>query len=168
MHRLLLPVILVLSVQLSMGEDTAGSRLRRQLDSIPMNQKVRLSENQWRKILSPAQFQVLRLAQTEPAYRNQYWNNHQTGIYLCAACGSPLFSSETKFDSRTGWPSFYAPLTMEKITTIIDTSHGMVREEVRCARCGSHLGHLFNDSRTPTNDRYCINSAALKLKTVSK
>ena len=168
MHRLLLPVILVLSVQLSMGEDTAGSRLRRQLDSIPMNQKVRLSENQWRKILSPAQFQVLRLAQTEPAYRNQYWNNHQKGIYLCAACGSQLFSSETKFDSRTGWPSFYAPLAMEKITTIIDTTHGMVREEVRCARCGSHLGHLFNDSHTPTNDRYCINSAALKLKTVSK
>jgi peptide-methionine (R)-S-oxide reductase len=164
MHRLFLALILFLSVRLSLAGDPEGARIRRQLQSIRMNQKVLFSENQWRKILTPPQFQVLRQAKTEPPYRNQYWDNRQKGIYLCAACGSELFSSDTKFESRTGWPSFYAPLAMDKITTTTDTSHEMIREEVRCARCGSHLGHLFNDDRTPTNDRYCLNSIALKFK----
>ncbi len=168
MRRLLLLIILTLSVRLSVAEDTGAARIRRQLDSTPMNQKVRLSENEWRLLLTTAQFQVLRQAKTERPYRNQYWNNHQEGIYLCAACGNQLFSSNTKFKSGTGWPSFYAPLAMNKIVAVTDTSNGMIREEIRCARCGSHLGHLFNDNGTPTNDRYCLNSVALKFETTQK
>jgi peptide-methionine (R)-S-oxide reductase len=127
-----------------------------------MTEKVTLTNDQWRKILTPAQFHVLREAGTEPPYKNEYWNNHQKGIYLCAACGNELFSSDTKFESRTGWPSFYAPLAPDKITVTTDTNLGMTREEVRCARCGSHLGHVFNDGPAPTHLRYCLNSASLK------
>ncbi len=114
------------------------------------------------------QFQVLREAKTEAPYKNAYWNSHEKGVYLCAACANQLFSSDTKFDSHTGWPSFYAPLASDKVTTTMDMSHGMAREEVKCARCGSHLGHLFNDGPPPTHLRYCLNSAALKLKTTKE
>ena len=162
MQRLIFPLLCMLAVRLSMADNAEAARIRRQIASTPLAQKVALSNDQWRKILTSPQFHVLREAGTERPYKNEYWNNHEKGIYLCAACGNGLFSADTKFNSRTGWPSFYAPLAGDRITLATDTSFGMTRDEVRCARCGSHLGHLFNDGPPPTRLRYCLNSVALK------
>jgi peptide-methionine (R)-S-oxide reductase len=163
MQRQTLFLLCILSLRVSLAQDAAATRIRRQIESTPMTHKVTLSDDQWRKVLTSGQFQILRQAKTEPPYKNQYWNNHEKGIYLCGACGNELFASDTKFESRTGWPSFYAPLAKDKIIEKIDTSAGMTRDEVRCARCGSHLGHVFNDGPAPTHLRYCLNSLALKL-----
>jgi len=161
-------LLYILPVHLSMAEDAGAARIRRQIESTPMTQKLTFSDDQWRKILTPGQFQVLREAKTEASYKNAYWNNHDKGIYLCGACGNQLFGSDTKFESHTGWPSFYAPLAKDKITEATDTSNGMTRDEVRCARCGSHLGHVFNDGPAPTYLRYCLNSIALKFVKTTK
>jgi len=162
MHRLILPLLCMLAVRVSMAQDPEAARIDPAPNRFEAAQKVALSNDQWRKILTPAQFHVLREAGTERPYKNEYWNNHEKGIYLCAACANELFSSDTKLNSRTGWPSFYAPLAGDRTTLTTDTSFGMTRDEVRCARRGSHLGHLFNDGPPPTHLRYCLNSIALK------
>jgi peptide-methionine (R)-S-oxide reductase len=125
--------------------------------------KIRKSDEEWRRSLTPEQYRILRQRGTERPFTGQYAETATPGVYLCAACGLELFSSETKFDAGCGWPSFYDPLLKEHVEEIEDSSHGMVRTEVACARCGGHLGHVFPDGPQPTGLRYCINSASLRL-----
>lgn len=123
-----------------------------------------LPEAEWRGRLSPDQYRCLREKGTERAFTGRYWDCHEPGTYGCAGCGQPLFDAAAKYDSGSGWPSFYEPLAADRVATEEDRSHGMVRTEVLCARCGGHLGHLFPDGPRPTGLRYCINSACLELK----
>ena len=125
-------------------------------------EKLVRSDEEWRKILTPVQYEILRNHGTERAFTGPYVNDHDPGRYLCAACGEALFEADTKYDSGSGWPSFYQPVSSASVETKTDGTLGMQRTEVRCARCGSHLGHVFNDGPAPTGMRYCINGGALK------
>jgi peptide-methionine (R)-S-oxide reductase len=126
--------------------------------------EIRKSEEEWREELTPEQYEVCRLKGTERAFTGAYWDCKDEGVYRCAACGEALFDSKTKFDSGTGWPSFTAPVEKGKVNEHLDRSHGMVRTEVACRRCGSHLGHVFPDGPGPEGLRYCINSVSLDLE----
>lgn len=127
-----------------------------------MNKKVIKTEREWKEILSPAEYYVMRKKNTEPPFTGQYYKHFEKGIYVCAACENPLFTSEAKYDSGSGWPSFFEPIDITNIEIEMDYSHGMERMEVKCASCGSHLGHIFDDGPHPTGKRYCINSVSLK------
>jgi peptide-methionine (R)-S-oxide reductase len=129
-----------------------------------MSDRISKTEEEWKKQLSPEEYRIARQAGTEPAFTGKYWNVHDKGTYNCVCCGAPLFSSETKFDSGTGWPSFTQPVENGAVAEHSDRSYGMTRTEVRCARCDAHLGHVFPDGPRPTGMRYCMNSASLDLK----
>lgn len=128
-----------------------------------MTERIELSEKEWRERLSDEQFRALRQKGTERAFTGAYWNCKDVGRYLCAGCGSELFSSGAKYDSGSGWPAFWEPVSEGAVATLSDFSHGMTRTEVLCARCGGHLGHLFTDGPQPTGLRYCVNSISLAL-----
>ncbi|MHB1306235.1 MAG: peptide-methionine (R)-S-oxide reductase MsrB [Limisphaerales bacterium] len=141
--------------------DTSKSAVSSKPEDSKMQVKVEKSEEEWKKVLGPEQFRVLREKGTERAFTGKYWNHKEKGAYKCAGCGAMLFSSEAKFDSGCGWPSFSASVATNTIKLVDDFSHSMHRTEVLCARCGGHLGHLFEDGPRPTGLRYCINSVSL-------
>jgi peptide-methionine (R)-S-oxide reductase len=136
--------------------DGAGNRT-----GVEQVERVVKTDDEWRKQLSPDQFEVTRKNGTERAFSGKYASSHDDGLYHCVCCNTTLFDSKTKFESGTGWPSFYQPLAKENVSDIVDSSYGMVRTEVECARCGGHLGHVFDDGPKPTGKRYCMNSASL-------
>ena len=129
-----------------------------------MSEKIEKTDAEWKNALTPEQYHVLREKGTERAFTGKYADAHDSGVYQCAGCGNPLFGSETKFESGSGWPSFYQPLAPDAVATETDGKFMMTRTEVLCARCGGHLGHVFPDGPEPTGLRYCMNSAALKLE----
>jgi len=128
-----------------------------------MTHKIVKTPEEWKSVLTPEQFEVCIKKGTESPFTGKYYNSKEDGMYKCVCCGEPLFKSDTKFDSGSGWPSFWAALSDEKIEYISDTTFGMIRTEVNCKKCGAHLGHVFDDGPKPTNLRYCINSVSLKL-----
>jgi peptide-methionine (R)-S-oxide reductase len=159
MTRIIVSLFFVFSLVSCSDAKTGGSEQKK-----PTSYHVQKTEKEWRAQLTPEQYNVLREKGTEQAFTGKYWNNHEDGNYYCAACGQLLFDSKTKFESGTGWPSFFAPTNKSAVIEITDNSFGMERTEVVCSNCGGHLGHVFDDGPKPTGLRYCMNSVSLDFK----
>ena len=179
--RLRTPIALLLAALLAACADPAHTPTTSETAAAPVAQapsqgetampkepapsgKVVKSDEEWRKELTPEQYRVMREKGTERAFTGKYWDTKTAGVYKCAACGEPLFSSDAKFDSGCGWPSFFKPLDGVKLVETRDTTLGMVRTEITCAKCGAHMGHVFDDGPAPTGLRYCINSVSIDLE----
>lgn len=157
-------LFLVLSFSLVACEGNSQTDPSKQKPKSTMSEKIEKSEDEWKKTLSPEQYNVIREKGTELPFSGKYYLHKEKGTYVCAACGAELFSSNTKFDSGCGWPSFFDALDSTKITYTKDKSHGMIRTEITCTRCGGHLGHVFDDGPAPTGTRYCVNSLSIEFK----
>lgn len=168
--RIILSAILIISIAIfAVAQNSKDTSVKNPITSMTIEQankisykdKISKTDEEWKKQLTSEQFNVTRNQGTEPAYTGKYWDNHEKGTYVCICCGLPLFTSSAKFESGTGWPSFYTPINENHVHKVADNSYGMVRDEIECSRCGAHLGHVFDDGPKPTGLRYCMNSASL-------